>query len=66
MMEGIDVIMLGRETSHSEDPIGAIDAVAQIVAESERVVDGKKRYRRIYENSNLTDKDELLAMLIAQ
>jgi pyruvate kinase len=45
MMEGIDVIMLGRETSHSSDPIGAINAVASIVAESERMVDGKKRYR---------------------
>jgi len=65
LVEGVDVVMLDKETSLGPDPISAIRSVSQILAESERIVDGKKRYQRIYKKSNLENKDELLAMLIA-
>ena len=35
LVEGVDVVMLDKETSHGPDPIVAIRSVAQILAESE-------------------------------
>ncbi len=45
IVEGIDVVMLGRETSHGKNPIDSVKALSSILADSERIIDGSKRYQ---------------------
>ncbi len=59
------MIMLNRETSHGLFPIEAVQEVSQVLAESERTFDSKKKFGLVKEKSDMSNKDEILAMIIS-
>ena len=65
IIDGADVIMLNRETSYGKFPIEAVQEVAQVLAESERAFDSKKKFEHVKAKSNMSDKNEILAVIIS-
>ena len=64
LIQGADAVILSEETAFGKHPIEAVQVLARVLATSERIIDGEKRFDRIKSHSNLDNSQEKLAYLI--
>lgn len=66
LVEGIDGVILERETSHGSYPIESVEAVASTITESQGLIDPDKKYDTLMGSCDYENKDELLVMNLAK